>query len=101
MYVKKTITLPKELKIEVEEYLVGTYYSNISDVILDGLRKLLAEHKRKNEIGVAAALYRDGKITMREAAAIIGVPVRTALQELGERGVYIRYGMEELGEDLT
>lgn len=100
MYVKKTITLPKELEVEVEEYLVGTYYSNISDVILDGLRKLLAEHKKKNEIGVAAALYRDGKITMREVAAILGVPVRTALQELGERGVYIRYGMEELEEDL-
>ena len=56
--------------------------------------------RRWHGSGVAAALYREENITMREAAAIIGVPVRTALQELGERGVYIRYGMEELGDDL-
>jgi len=54
----------------------------------------ISDFRRWHGSGVAAALYRGGKITMQDAAAIIGVPVRTALQELGERGVYIRYGME-------
>jgi predicted HTH domain antitoxin len=60
----------------------------------------ISHFRRWHGSGVAAALYREGKITMRDAAAIIGVPVRTALWELGERGIYIRYGMEELEEDV-
>ena len=102
MHVKKTITLPKELEIEVEDHLhlICTYYSNLSDAIRDGLRKILAEYKRKNEVEIAATLYKEGKITLREAAAIMDAPVRKTLEELGERGVYLRYGMEELEEDL-
>ena len=100
MHVKKTITLPQELEIEVEDRLIGTYYASLSDVIRDGLRKILAEYKRKNEIEIAVSLYKEEKITLREAAAIMGVPLRKALRDLGERGVYIRYGLEELEEDL-
>ena len=100
MYVKKTITLPQELEIEVEDRLIGTYYASLSDVIRDGLRKILAEYKRKNEIEIAVSLYKDEKITLREAAAIMGVPMRKALQDLSERDVYLRYGSEELEEDL-
>lgn len=100
MHVKKTITLPQELEIEVEDRLIGTYYASLSDVVRDGLRKILAEYKRKNEIEIAISLYKDEKITLREAAAIMGVPVRKALQDLSEMGVYLRYGSEELEEDL-
>jgi len=100
MHVKKTITLPQELEIEVEDRLIGTYYASLSDVIRDGLRKILAEYKRKNEIEIAISLYKDEKITLREAAAIMGVPMRKALQDLSERDVYLRYGSEELEEDL-
>lgn len=100
MHVKKTITLPQELEIEVEDRLIGTYYASLSDVIRDGLRKILAEYKRKNEIEIAVLLYKDEKITLREAAAIMGVPMRKALQDLSERDVYLRYGSEELEEDL-
>ena len=100
MHVKKTITLPQELEIEVEDRLIGTYYTSLSDVIRDGLRKILAEYKRKNEIEIAVSLYKDEKITLREAAAIMGVPMRKALQDLSERDVYLRYGSEELEEDL-
>ena len=57
MHVKKTITLPKELEIEVEDHLIGTYYSNLSDAIRDGLRKILAEYKRKNEVEIAACVF--------------------------------------------
>ena len=100
MHVKKTITLPQELEIEVEDRLIGTYYASLSDVIRDGLRKILAEYKRKNEIEIAVSLYKEEKITLREAAAIMGVPLRKALEDLSERGVYLRYGLEELEEDL-
>ena len=100
MHVKKTITLPQELEIEVEDRLIGTYYASLSDVVRDGLRKILTEYKRKNEIEIAVSLYKEEKITLREAAAIMGVHIRKALQDLGERGVYLRYGSEELEEDL-
>ena len=100
MHVKKTITLPQELEIEVEDRLIGTYYASLSDVIRDGLRKILVEYKRKNEIEIAASLYKEEKITLREAAAIMGVHIRKALQYLSERDVYLRYGSEELEEDL-
>jgi predicted HTH domain antitoxin len=100
MHVKKTITLPQELEIEVEDRLIGTYYASLSDVIRDGLRKILAEYKRKNEIEIAISLYKEEKITLREAAAIMGVPLRKALEDLSERGVYLRYGLEELEDDL-
>ena len=99
-YIKKTITLPKELELEVEKRLIGKYYENLSDAIRDGLRKILSEYEKKNEIEIAAALYKEGKITMREAAAIMGVPLRKALEELAQKGVYLRYGAEELEEDL-
>ena len=99
-YIKKTITLPKELELEVEKHLIGKYYENLSDVIRDGLRKVLSEYDRKHEIAIAAALYKEGKITMREAAAIMGVPLREALEELAQRGVYLRYAAEELEEDI-
>jgi predicted HTH domain antitoxin len=99
-YIKKTITLPKELELEVEKRLVGKYYENLSDAIRDGLRKILSEYDRKHEIAIAAALYKEGKITMREVAAIMGIPLRKALEELAHRGVYLRYGAEELEEDL-
>ena len=100
MHVKKTITPPKELEIEVEDHSICTYYSNLSDAIRGGIRKILAEYRRKNEVEIAATLYKEGKITLREAAAIMDAPVRKTLEELGERGVYLRYGMEELEEDL-
>ena len=54
----------------------------------------------KNQFEIAISLYKDEKIMLREAAAIMGVPVRKALQDLSERDVYLRYGSEELEEDL-
>ena len=31
MYIKKTITLPEELEKEVDDFLIGKYYANLSD----------------------------------------------------------------------
>jgi predicted HTH domain antitoxin len=78
----------------VEDHLICTYHSNLSDSIRDGLRKILAEYRRKNEVEIAATLYKEGKITLREAAAIMDALMRKTLEELGVRGVYLRYGIE-------
>ena len=73
----------EELEIEVEDRLICTYYSNLSDAIRDGVRKILAEYKRKNEVEIAAPLHKEGKIALREAAAIMDAPMRKTLEELG------------------
>lgn len=100
MYVKKTITLPKELEMEAEKRLVGKRYSNISEVIRDGIRKLLAEQRKEEQIESVATLYGEGKVTAREAADLLGMSLREALSELAKRGAYLRYGEEELAEDI-
>ena len=101
MYVKKTITLPLELEQDVEKYLIGKHYSNLSEVIRDGLRKVLKEYGRKESIEEAARLYKKEKISLRQAAELMGLTLRETLDEFGKRGVYIRYGKEELDEDTA
>ena len=101
MYIKKTITLPAELERDVEKYLIGRHYSNISEVIRDGIRKVLKEYGKKESIDRAADLYKKNKITTRQAADIVGLTLRETLDEFGKRGVYIRYGKKELIEDTA
>ncbi len=101
MYIKKTITLPIELEKDVEKYLIGKHYSNLSEVIRDGIRKVLKEYGRNESIDRAAELYRKGKISIRQAADIMELTLRETLDEFGKRGVYIRYGKEELIEDTA
>jgi len=62
----------------VKDHLICAYYSNLSDAIRDGLRKILAEYKRKNEVEIAATLYKEGKTTLREAAAIMDAPAKNS-----------------------
>jgi Arc/MetJ-type ribon-helix-helix transcriptional regulator len=99
MYIKKTITLPKQLEKDVEKYLIGKHYSNLSEVIRDGIRRVLKEYGKKESIDEAAELYRENRITTRQAADLMGLTLRETLDEFGKRGVYIRYGREELDED--
>ena len=76
MHIKKTITLPEELERDVENQLIGKYYSNFSDVIRDGLRRVLKDYEHNSEINATSKLYQEGKITIREAADITGIPLR-------------------------
>lgn len=101
MYTKKTITLPLELEKDVEKYLIGKHYSNLSEVIRDGIRKILKEYGKKESIEKAAELYRTDRITIRQASDLAGLTLRETLDEFGKRGVYIRYGKEELNEDTA
>lgn len=99
MYVKKTITLPIELEKDVEKYLIGKHYSNLSEIIREGIRRILKEYGRKESIDEAAELYKKNRITMRQAADLTGLTLRETLNEFGKRGIYIRYGKKELIED--
>ncbi|MCG2727312.1 MAG: UPF0175 family protein [Candidatus Methanoperedenaceae archaeon] len=101
MYIKKTITLPLELEKDVEKYLIGKHYSNLSEVIRDGIRKILKEYGKKESIEKAAELYRTDRITIRQASDLAGLTLRETLDEFGKMGVYIRYGKEELNEDTA
>ncbi len=101
MYIKKTITLPLELEKDVEKYLIGKHYSNLSEVIRDGIRKILKEYGKKESIEKAAELYRTNRITIRQASDLVGLTLRETLDEFVKRGVYIRYGKEELNEDTA
>lgn len=101
MYIKKTITLPQELEKDVEKYLIGRHYSNLSEVIRDGLRKVLKEYMKKESIEEAAKLYKKEKISARQAAELTGLTLRETLDEFGKRGVYIHYSKKELNEDIA
>ncbi len=100
MYIKKTITLPLEMEKDVEKYLIGKHYSNLSEVIRDGIRKILNDYNKKESIEKVAELYRKDRITIRQAADLTGLTLREMLDEFGKRGVYIHYGKEELNEDI-
>jgi len=43
-------------------------------------------------------LYKNEKISLRQAAELTGLTVRETLDEFGKEGVYIRYGKDELDE---
>ena len=50
---------------------------------------------------IALGLYRDGKITLRQAADLVSVDAKEMLEVLEKHGTYINYGIEELKEDIA
>lgn len=100
MHVKRTITIPEELARETEKYLIGKYYGNLSEVIRDGIRHLVNEYKKPGDIDSVIRFYADGRISLREAAELLGLPLRETLGILVERNAFLRYGEKELQEDL-
>lgn len=50
---------------------------------------------------VAIGLYREGKITLRQTADLVGVNVKEMLKVLAKHNSYISYGVEELREDIS
>ena len=64
------------------------------------IRRLLAdavEEKRKTK---ALMLYKDGKVSIGKAAEIAKLSIWEMLDLIGEKGLHIDYGAEELAEDL-
>ena len=60
----------------------------------------IKDYEHNREMKTAAKHYQEGKISIREASDITGVPLRGILHEFGKRGTYIRYGEDELKEDI-
>ncbi len=50
---------------------------------------------------IAIGLYRDGKITLRQAADLIGVSIEKMPQILQKHNTYVSYGINELEEDIA
>ena len=46
-------------------------------------------------------LYREGLITLRQAAEILGINLNEMFDVLSKRKTYINYGPEELDEDVS
>jgi predicted HTH domain antitoxin len=66
----------------------------VSDVLEKPIEKSLIEL-------IAIGLYRDGKITLRQAADLIGVTIKKMPQILKKRNTYVSYGIKELEEDIA
>ncbi len=50
---------------------------------------------------IVIGLYRDGKMTLRQAADLIGVDAKEMVKVLEKHDTYINYGIEELEEDIA
>lgn len=50
---------------------------------------------------IAIGLYRDGKITLRQAADLVSVTAKEMLEVFEKHDTYINYGIEELEEDIA
>ena len=50
---------------------------------------------------IAIGLYRDGKVTLRQAADLVDVTVKEILEVFEKHDTYINYGIEELEEDIA
>ena len=100
MYIKKTISIPEDLAHDAETYLVGRYYSNLSEVIRDGIRQLLHEYKNKQDVDSVIDLYKEGQISLRDVTDTLNLPLRETMELLANKGVYLRYGEKELAEDF-
>ena len=46
-------------------------------------------------------LYREGLLTIRQAAEILGINLNEMFDVLSKRKTYINYGPEELDEDIS
>lgn len=49
---------------------------------------------------IAVELYREGRLTLRQAAKVAGASLREMEDVLARRRVYVNYGEAELAEDL-
>ena len=58
------------------------------------------DNEHNSEIKATAKLYKEGKITIREASDITGIPLRSILHEFGKMGIFIRYDEDEIKEDI-
>jgi predicted HTH domain antitoxin len=68
--------------------------SRVVDVLEKPVEKTVVEL-------IAIGLYRDGKITLRQAADLVSVDTEEMREVLEKHDTYINYGIEELEEDIA
>ncbi len=71
-----------------------TFPDEVIDILEKPVEKSLVEL-------IAVGLYRDGKITLRQAADLIGVSIEKMPQILQKHNTYMSYGIKELDEDIA
>ncbi len=50
---------------------------------------------------IAIGLYRDGKITLRQAADLIRISMKKMPEILKKHNTYVSYGIKEMEEDIA
>lgn len=64
------------------------------------IRRLLAEAVEEKRERKALELYSEGKVSMGKAASIAKLSIWEMMDLIGQKGLHIDYGNEELLEDL-
>ena len=68
----------------------------------DEVMKVLEKPVEKSLIElIAIGLYRDGKITLRQAADLIGISMKKMPEILKKHNTYVSYGIKEMEEDIA
>ena len=75
-----------EAKIEVPNEFLGIFDEPLEKYMLEL---------------IAVGLYREGKITLRQAAEMLGVDYQGMMGLLRKHNSYVNYDIEELKEDIT
>jgi predicted HTH domain antitoxin len=94
--VTTSVRLPKETVEEIERL---SEEEGIDKGTL--IRKLIAESLKEYRIKKALELYREGKVSLWEAAGIAGITYREALEELKKRNIPFKYDLEDLEVDIS
>lgn len=74
----------------------------ISVTIPDRMTEFIKEpfDSAVNEL-LVVELYREGRLTLRQAAEILNVGIRDMFDVLSRRKSYVNYGQDELNEDIS
>ncbi|MDD5434422.1 MAG: UPF0175 family protein [Nitrospira sp.] len=71
---------------------------NIPEKITEYIKK---PYNRFINEAIVVELYREGLLTLRQAAELLGISLNDMFVVLSERKTYINYGPEELDEDIS
>lgn len=68
----------------------------VQDELLRGLKV----SPERLQLEAAAGLYASDAVTLGQAAAIAGISQSELLHELGRRGIWVHYGVDDFEQDL-
>ena len=71
-----------KIPVEMAEFIKAPYDESVREILV-------------------VELYREGVLTLRQAAAMLGTGVIEMFDVLSRRKTYLNYGREELNEDIS